>query len=267
MANRGKRATTEERILAVQLVESGQSSAQVAEMLGVGRRTVFRWHQQYRAGGIDNVHVRSGTGRPAKFSDDQLERLRSVVFGTEPRDWGLPAGLWTRPLIRTLARDRFGVDVSTVTVARALRRLGISSRLPLCSAFQQDSAEVRDWEEHTYPLLRAEAERREAAILFADEAPLAPQRRDWLLSALTLRAEQRFRVHRGKILPRHFVAFCKDLMEDTESNLILVTGVSALHTSAEVSRFVHAHADRIQLSFFPDYAHFTAVSRARPAAS
>ena len=48
MAKKGRRATTEERILAVQLMENGKSPDVVAEMLGVGRTSVFEWQQKYR---------------------------------------------------------------------------------------------------------------------------------------------------------------------------------------------------------------------------
>ena len=43
MAKKGRRATEDERIQAIQLIESGRKIDDVTEIMGVGRRTVLEW--------------------------------------------------------------------------------------------------------------------------------------------------------------------------------------------------------------------------------
>ncbi|MEU8038114.1 helix-turn-helix domain-containing protein [Streptosporangium sp. NPDC049078] len=50
MARKGRRATFEEKVFALRLMEQGMSPDRVAETLGVGRESVFRWRRQARAG-------------------------------------------------------------------------------------------------------------------------------------------------------------------------------------------------------------------------
>ena len=48
MAKKGRRATNEERVWVVQLLEDGYSAEAVADMLGVARSSVFSWQKKYR---------------------------------------------------------------------------------------------------------------------------------------------------------------------------------------------------------------------------
>ncbi|GGL60307.1 hypothetical protein GCM10014719_71760 [Planomonospora parontospora subsp. antibiotica] len=50
MARKGRRATFEEKVFALRLLEQGMSPDRVAEALGVGRESIFRWKRQARAG-------------------------------------------------------------------------------------------------------------------------------------------------------------------------------------------------------------------------
>lgn len=61
MAKKGRRATEEERLRAVQLLEDGCSPELVADLLGVGRSSVSGWQKAYRegwaGGSVDEVRV------------------------------------------------------------------------------------------------------------------------------------------------------------------------------------------------------------------
>ncbi|GAT68731.1 hypothetical protein PS9374_04396 [Planomonospora sphaerica] len=48
MARKGRRATFEEKVFALRLLEQGMSPDRVAEALGVGRESIFRWKRQAR---------------------------------------------------------------------------------------------------------------------------------------------------------------------------------------------------------------------------
>jgi transposase len=86
MAKKGRRATSEEQVLAVQLMESGRSPDEVAEILGVGRSSVFDWQKKYREGGLAALSTKFASGRPTVLSDKQMVRLYSlIVWGSKTR--------------------------------------------------------------------------------------------------------------------------------------------------------------------------------------
>lgn len=69
MAKKGRRATEEERIRAVELMANGKSSELVAEFLGVGRSSVFDWQKKYRECGWRHCQRSSPRAKPTVLAD------------------------------------------------------------------------------------------------------------------------------------------------------------------------------------------------------
>lgn len=276
MAKKGRRATEEERIQAVQLIESGRKIDDVVEIVGVGRRTVLEWWEKYRRGGLAELSTKFASGRPASLPDRQMLELRAIIIGADPRQLSFGMALWTREMIGELIRRRFGVALSKVTVGRILKKLGMSPQRPLYRAYQQDPEKVREWKEKTYPQIRKEAAERGAVIFFADEASVrtdfhsgttwAPVGRTpvvtatgerksiMMVSAISLRGELRFHIHEGSFRAADFIYFCKQLMKDADSDIFLVVDGSSVHTAKEVKEFVTSTQGKLQLFFLPPYS-------------
>ena len=170
MAKKARRATEEERLLAVQLMERGKSPELVAEILDVSRSSVFEWQKKYREGGLAALSTKFASGRPTVLSDQQMMRLRSMIVGKDPRQYSFGFALWTRKLVADLIKQKFGVRLSLPTIGRILTKLGLSAQRPLYRAYQQDPEKVREWKEQTYPVIRVAAAEAGATIFFADEA-------------------------------------------------------------------------------------------------
>ncbi|WP_226842545.1 winged helix-turn-helix domain-containing protein [Acidithiobacillus thiooxidans] len=81
----------------------------------------------------------------------------------------MPFALWTRPAIRALIRDHFGVDLQERLVGKYLKRWGFTPQRPVKRALEQNPEVVRQWLEQDYPRLRAQAAQEEAVIYWGDE--------------------------------------------------------------------------------------------------
>jgi transposase len=277
MAKKGRRATEEERIQAIQLIESGRKIDDVTEIMGVGRRTVLDWWAKYRRGGLGELSAKFASGRPTALSDRQMLELRALIIGCDPRQLSFGLALWTRGMVGELIRRRFGVAVSKVTVGRILRKLGMSPQRPLYRAYQQNPGKVREWKENTYPEIREEAARLGAVIFFADEAGVrtdfhagttwapagatpvvvASGKRDsiTMVSAVSPRGELRFRLHEGSFRAADFINFCKQLMRDLPGTVIfLIVDRGPVHTARETREFVESAQGRLRLFFLPSYS-------------
>jgi transposase len=135
MAKKGRRATEEERIRAVQLMEDGYSPDLVADMLGVGRSSVFAWQKTYREEGLAGLSTKFASGRPTVLSDQQMMQLYSMIVGRDPRQYSFGVALWRRGLVADLMEQEFGVRLSLPTVGRILKKLGMSPQRPLYRAY------------------------------------------------------------------------------------------------------------------------------------
>lgn len=120
------------------MLEQGKSVDLIAEILGVGRSTIFEWQAKYRSSGLTALNTKFASGRPAKLSDRQMVQLYSLIVGKDPRQYSLGFALWTREMVAELIHRQFGIQVSLVTVSRILKRLGMSPQRPVYRAYQAD---------------------------------------------------------------------------------------------------------------------------------
>jgi transposase len=276
VAKKGRRATEEERIRAVQLMGDGKSPELVAEILGVGRSSVFAWQQKYRESGLAGLSTKFASGRPTVLSDQQMMRLRSLIVGRDPRQYSFEMALWTRKLIRKLIHARFGYDLSLPTVGRILKKLGLSPQRPLYRAYQQNPELVRAWKTETYPAIRAQAAQVGATIYFADEAAIRTDHHagtTWapvgqtpvvvatgerkpvnMVSAVSPRGDFHFEILEGNMNAARFIEFCRKLLADDGGRVFLVVDGASAHKAKKVQKYVASTEGRLSLFFLPPYS-------------
>jgi len=260
----------------VRQIEDGARPEYVAEALGFARSTVFGWMARYREGGLEALKARSIPGRPAKLSGAQLRRIYTLIVGNDPRQLSFGFALWTREMVRELIRREFGVSLSTVSVGRLLRRLGLSPQRPLWRAYQQDPEAVEQWKIEQYPAIRAEAAKVGATIFFADEAGVRSDFHagtTWapvgqtpivrttgarhsvnLISAVSARGALRFATYEGKFTSATFITFCKRLMHDTNGPVFLIVDGHPIHRSNAVKEFVASTEGHLRVFHLPAYS-------------
>lgn len=276
MAKNGRRATNEERLRAVQLMELGRSVDQIVDILGVGRSTVFEWQKKYRQGGFAALSTKFASGRPTTLSDAQMAKLYTLIVGKDPRQYNLGFALWTREMVVELIWQQFGVRLSRVTVGRILRKLGMSPQRPLYRAYQADPEKVRAWKEETYPKIRTQAAELGASIFFADEAGVRTDHHagtTWapvgqtpvvtatgerksvnMVSAVSPRGQLHFRLFEGSMNAETFIEYLKALLHDIPDVIFLIVDGASAHKAKKTKEFIASTEGRLNLFFLPPYS-------------
>jgi len=258
------------------MMEQGKSPDLIAEILGVGRSTVFEWQAKYRSGGLAALNTKCSSGRPRKLSDQQMVQLFSLIVGKDPRQYGLGFALWTREMVAEIIHRQFGVQVSLPTVSRILKRLGMSPQRPVYRAYQADPEQVKAWQEHVYPALRAEAAKEGAKIFFGDEAGVRTNYHSgttWapvgqtpvvtatgerksvnMVSAVSPLGELHFRVFEGGMNSETFIEYLRALLDDIPGKIFLVVDGASAHKSRATKAFVASTEGRLTLFLLPPYS-------------
>jgi transposase len=209
------------RIQAVRRIVAGESPETVAQALGFNRSTVFAWVAKYRAGGLSALLARPVTGRPARLSDAQHNRLYSLLVGARPHELRLGSPLWTRELVRKVIMRDFRVTLSDVSVGRLLHRLGLAPLRPLDQAMRANPAAVLRWKATELPLIRDRAATADTSVYFG--ATTRVRQTDTMIYAGTAAGPLCFAVYPGP--PDK--AMCRDfldrLREDAGGTVFLVT--------------------------------------------
>lgn len=264
------------RIRAVEQVQAGNSREEVIKALGFSRSCIYEWLARYRAGGWHALRARPLLGRPRKITGRQMKWIYDAVTLKNPMQYKFEFALWTRGMIRTVIKERFGIQLSLASVGRLLAQLGLTCQKPLMRAFQQNPALVEKWLQEEYPKIRARAKKLGAEIFFGNEAGVrsdfhsgttwAPKGKTPvvrvtgarfgfnMISAVSPRGQMRFMVVQGKVAAKQFCEFLRRLVFKSERPIFLILDGHPVHRSAKVKQLVESMKDKLQLFFLPPYS-------------
>jgi putative transposase len=148
------------RLLAARrVVEDGMKPAQVAEVLGVHRQSVWLWARRYRQGGAEALAAKKTPGRPAKLSPDQEREVLSW-FSRPASEFGFTGDWWTAPRAAKLIDEKFGVSPNPRYLNAWLARRRITPQKPAKKPRERNDAAVEAWRGERWPELLKKAERR-----------------------------------------------------------------------------------------------------------
>jgi transposase len=111
------------RIRAVRRIEQGESPEMVIKVLGMNRRTIYKWIAKYREGGIEALKATPLSGRPLKLSGAKLQWIFRTVVTKNPLQLRFPFALWTREMVKELIERKYGIKLSAVSVGRLFKKL------------------------------------------------------------------------------------------------------------------------------------------------
>jgi transposase len=125
LAAKAKDADQARRLLALAAVCDGMDREEAARVGGMDRQTLRDWVHRFNEQGPEGLINVKPTGRPWKLSVEQKEELRQLVeSGPDPEKDGVAR--WRCVDLKRVLGERFGVDLSEVSLGRALRKPGFS---------------------------------------------------------------------------------------------------------------------------------------------
>jgi transposase len=118
------------RLQAVLLIAQGRPIAEVAEITGVSKRSVYGWLRRYlRRHRVDDLTERPRSGRPTTAEVITDERIRREL-AKDPMTLGYSTTTWT---VRTLANHlgrTYDCRITEQTLRRRMRDMGLRWKRP-----------------------------------------------------------------------------------------------------------------------------------------
>jgi transposase len=135
------------------LLRQGDQPVEVAQRVGVDRRSVRRWKAAARERGSKALRAKPVPGRPRKLNAPSWKGLeRDLLKGAQAA--GFPTDLWTCPRIVELIRSHFGVPYEVSGVWRLLRALRWSPQKPERRAVERNERQIQRWIKKEWPRLK-----------------------------------------------------------------------------------------------------------------
>lgn len=133
IATQTKSSRQFKRAQALIWLDEGESVDEVAQRLGVARRTVYYWIERFTAANGHELACRLAdaprSGR-AVTADGIIDDLIDEIIETDPRILGYRSTIWTAPLLQQYLADSYRIEVSLRSVSYALARLELVWKKP-----------------------------------------------------------------------------------------------------------------------------------------
>src|SRR6202049_1702210 len=124
-AVKAKAGAQDRRLVALAAVHDGMNRSEAARIGGMDRQTLRDWVHRFNQYGPEGLIDIKPPGRPSKLSEEQKEALKQLVeTGPDPETDGVVR--WRCVDLKRVVGQRFGVDLSEVSLGRVLKKLGFS---------------------------------------------------------------------------------------------------------------------------------------------
>jgi transposase len=264
---------------AIHLRQKGHSVEQIAAILDVNSRTVYRWWQLYRRGGVKSIRIRR-RGRPTgacrRLTVKQEKQIQRMIRDKQPDQMKLPFALWSRIAVQQLIQQLWAMRMPIRTVGEYLKRWGFTPQKPFRRAYEQNPKRVKQWLEEQYPGIAQRAKQEDAEIQWADETglcngsyygrsyaprgqtpairlPARPQRIN-LISTVTNQGKVRFMVYRDTMTAQTMIRFMRRLVKDVGRKVFLIVDNLRVHHSKLVREWLEEHRKQIEVFYLPAYS-------------
>ena len=141
------------RFRAIALLKEGYQPVEVAQRLGVDRRSVRRWNATKRSRGVFSLKAKPSLGRPSRLKPPQKRQLRRIILQGATK-CGFATDLWTCPRVAQAIRRRFQVAYHVDHLSRLLHSLGFSPQKPERRAIERDEKAIHQWMKTRWPSLK-----------------------------------------------------------------------------------------------------------------
>ena len=265
------------RIMAILAVVDGTLYSTIAATLKVSEESIRLWVNAFMLYGVKSFFYKKPTGRPSKLTKTQIRQLDRLI-SQGPQKSGFPGACWRSPMIQWLIYEKFGVEYSVYYIPQLLKNMGFSYQKAKFVADHKDPEKRKEWLKQKWPEIQELAEKKNAYILFGDEASF-PQwgslsytwakkgqqpvvktsgnRRGYKVFGLIDYFSGRFfcKGHdKGRLNSASYESFLSEVLSKTRKHIILIQDGASYHTSKAMKQFFAKKANRITVYDLPSYS-------------
>jgi len=265
-----------DRARTILAVVQGVSFSEVASVLKISTETVRTWVRDFILKGMGLFDFQKSPGRPPKLTKSQKQRLKDIV-ADGPQAVGYPGGCWRTPMIQDFIQKTFKVFYSVHYLSELLKNLGLTFQKAKFVSDHFDEQKRVDWIQQKWPEIIRVSQKKNAHILFGDEASFpqwgslsytwAPRGKQPVIKTSGSRKGYKVfglieywsgaffhKAIEAKFTSASYSDFLKDVLTKTRKHLILIQDGARYHTSKDMQVFFNEHKERITVFQMPSYS-------------
>jgi len=264
------------RILSILAIAEGICQEQVADTLQVSVESIRLWLRTFLLHGVQGIATKKSPGRPPKLTKTQKREL-AVIIDKGPAEAGFLSNCWRSPMLQHLIYERYGISYSVHYISQLLKNMGFSYQKARFVSDHLDEMAREKWLSQTWPEILCFAKKKNAFLLFGDEAsfpqwgtlsytwarkgkqptiPTSGKRKGYKVFGLIDYFTGRFfyKCQEDRLNSASYIQFIKEVLSKTKKHIILIQDGAKYHTSAEMRRFFTERQSRLTVCNLPSYS-------------
>jgi transposase len=264
------------RILAILAIAEGICQKQVADILKVSDESIRVWLCAFLLYGLRGLQTKKAPGRPPKLTKTEKKQL-AVIIDKGPAAAGFLSNCWRSPMIQDLIYEKYGIFYSVHYISQLLKNMGFTYQKARFVSDHLDEEARKQWLSKTWPEIVALAEKKNAYILFGDEASFpqwgtlsytwarkgkqptiktSGKRKGYKVFGLIDYFTGRFfyKCQETRFNSESYIQFIKEVLSNTRKHIILIQDGAKYHTGAATRQFFDQRQDRITVYDLPSYS-------------
>jgi len=105
--------------------ELGHSSRKLSELHNITFEQITKWVQRFENEGVNGLRDKKGRGRYSALSDEQLEKIKTIVLKQASSDYEFQSERWTGPLLAQWIKKEYGMEHQKAQMYNLLEKVGI----------------------------------------------------------------------------------------------------------------------------------------------
>jgi transposase len=114
------------RLYAVYQVSLGKPSRQLEELYNTSFKQILNWVDRFEKEGVDGLKDKSGRGRKAGLSNEELAELKEIVLEKSPTEFGYNSETWSGPIVLEVIKKQYKIEYKIAQVYNILKKMGLS---------------------------------------------------------------------------------------------------------------------------------------------
>lgn len=276
LAQRKGDLRTTMRFLGVLAISEQGNVGEVAHTLKVSSEAVRSWVKRLLVNGVKGLKANKPPGRPSRLTKSQRRELCKLI-DDGPAQAGFTANCWRSPMIQHLVQEKFGVFYSVHYISQLLKNLKFSYQKARFVSDHLDEQAREQWLNKTWPEILALAKRKNAYLLFGDEASFpqwgtlsytwarrgsqptvktSGKRKGYKVFGLIDYFTGRFfhKCEEGRLNSESYTAYLEEVLAKTRKHIVLIQDGARYHVSKAMKAFFDTHRDRLTVFQLPSYS-------------
>jgi len=166
-----KQLSAEMKLKTVQSYKKGKNPDEISSILGISKRTMYRWvkqHQTKKSFKNDDADTR---GRPSKLDDEDSDKLLQLIK-KPATSYGFETNLWNTTRLKIICKKELNIKLSKMAIWRFLKKFNQSFKTVQKQYYETKVRDQNKWIKNTLKEIKRTIRKHRAIMYFEDESSI-----------------------------------------------------------------------------------------------